>query len=379
MYAKRLKRAAEAIGLRTPQNFRNKVSKLTIALVSLMSLGFTSGVANAASLTSASVALSDPRPSVVNVNYSFTGSTVTSSLIKCVKVVVSTTSASTVAPTGFSGASATITAASSTLVNSLATGWSLAKTDGVTSAGQNNILSYTNATGVTPTTLTGATYVVAGLTNSSVQDTSYFYAISTYGNTDCASTPVDNALVKFINTNGSTLSLSVDPTLTFTVNAVASGQTCNGAISTAASTSTTIPFGSVSPAANAIVCQDLTASSNATSGYTVYTRYTSKPTNALAQTIADTTGTNAAPTAFSAAGTEAYGYTTNSTTLGTGTPGRFAGGNWAAETAVNAEVGYTSTGVTSTTYRIGHQVGVALTTKPGTYTTTIIYTCTPIY
>ncbi|MDB5178435.1 MAG: hypothetical protein JWN01_378, partial [Patescibacteria group bacterium] len=26
-----------------------------------------------------------------------------------------------------------------------------------------------------------------------------------------------------------------------------------------------------------------------------------------------------------------------------------------------------------------HQVGISLTTKPGTYTTTVVYTCTPVY
>jgi hypothetical protein len=48
-------------------------------------------------------------------------------------------------------------------------------------------------------------------------------------------------------------------------------------------------------------------------------------------------------------------------------------------TTSNSEVAYEAAGVTSTTYRIGHQVGIASTTFPGTYTTTIIYTCTPIY
>ena len=48
-------------------------------------------------------------------------------------------------------------------------------------------------------------------------------------------------------------------------------------------------------------------------------------------------------------------------------------------TTSNNEVAYEAAGVTSTTYRIGHEVAVSTLTKPGTYTTTIIYTCTPIY
>ena len=73
--------------------------------------------------------------------------------------------------------------------------------------------------------------------------------------------------------------------------------------------------------------------------------------------------------------------TTNDATLGTGSVNRFtnAGQKWAALTTANAEVAYEPTGVTTATYRIGHQVGISTTTRPGTYQTTIIYTCTPVY
>ena len=80
-------------------------------------------------------------------------------------------------------------------------------------------------------------------------------------------------------------------------------------------------------------------------------------------------------------GIEAYGYTTDDASLGTGTADRFTNPSqgWAAATTSNAEIGYEATGVATTHYTIGHQVGVATTTYPGTYTTTIIYTCTPVY
>jgi len=365
----------------SPDNIRMQLAKIAAVVVALVGVGLNAGVANAATLSSASVAQSDPRPSQASVNYTITGSSVTSTAIKCVKVVWSTTSTGTQAPTGFSAASGTVTAASSTLINSSATGWSLAKSDGTSSTGQNNIYQYTNTTGVTPSTLTGATFVIGGITNSSVADTAYHLSINTYGNTDCSTSPIDNAKMQFINTNGSTLSLTIDNSLSFTVNSVAGSQACDGTTTTAASTATTIPFGTVTSASNAIVCQDLTAATNSTNGYTIYARYTGAPANALAQTLADWTGTNAAPTTFASAGTEAYGVTTNDTTLGTGTANRFTSGGqkWAALTTSNAELAYESTGVTSTTYRVGHQAGVSLTTKPGTYSTTVIYTCTPIY
>jgi len=377
----RIKRAAEALGMPSPDNIRMQLAKIAAVVVALVGVGLNAGVANAATLSSASVAQSDPRPSQASVSYTITGSSVTSTAIKCVKVVWSTTSTGTQAPTGFSAASGTVTAASSTLINSSATGWSLAKSDGTSSTGQNNIYQYTNTTGVTPSTLTGATFVIGGITNSSVADTAYHLSINTYGNTDCSTSPIDNAKMQFINTNGSTLSLTIDNSLSFTVNSVAGSQACDGTTTTAASTATTIPFGTVTSASNAIVCQDLTAATNSTNGYTIYARYTGAPANALAQTLADWTGTNAAPTTFASAGTEAYGVTTNDTTLGTGTANRFTSGGqkWAALTTSNAELAYESTGVTSTTYRVGHQAGVSLTTKPGTYSTTVIYTCTPIY
>ena len=377
----RFVRAAEALGVPKPKNLRKKLEVVMAVVMAATSLVWGSGFANAATLTTASVALSDPRPGQTSVNYTFTGSSVTSTTIRCVRVVVSATTASTQAPAGFSGAAATVTAASSTLVNSSATGWTLAKSDGTSSTGQNNIFQYTNTTGITPGTLSGATFILGAVTNPTTPDVSYYYRLATFGNVDCSTTPVDNATVQFINTNGSTLSLTVDATLSFTVNAVASGQACNGTTTTAASSATTIPFGTVNASTNAVVCQDLTAASNSTNGYSIYSRYTAAPTNALNQTIANHSASNTTPAPFSAAGVEAYGYSTNDASLGTGTANRFTSPaqNWAALTTTNAEVAYEAAGVTSTTYRIGHQAGVALTTDPGTYTTTVIYTCTPVY
>ena len=142
----------------------------------------------------------------------------------------------------------------------------------------------------------------------------------------------------------------------------------------------TLPFGSVTPGANRVVCQDLLAATNATHGYSIYMRYTGAPQSGT-DTIDDHTGSNASPTAFSGAGTEAYGYSTDDATLGTGTADRFTNPSqgWAAATTTNAEIGYESAAVTATHYFVGHQVGISVTTPGGIYQTTIIYTCVPIY
>ena len=327
----------------------------------------------AATLSSASVGISDPRPSNLSTGYTFTGSSVSLTAIRCIRWTFADTPSGSTVPAGLTTNSAGVTYDTAN-TNYVPTpgAWSFNKTT-------NGTFLWTNAGGETPASAAARRIAVTGITNSSLADTKLFLRVNTYSNADCSTGPVDNATVGYIHTNASTLSLTVDETLTFTVNAVAAGQTCNGATSTRASTATTIPFGTVSTAANSITCQDLQASTNATNGYTVSTRYTAAPTNALGQVIAAHSAPNATPAAFSAAGIEAYGYTTSDTTLGTGTVGRFGGGNWAGMTTTNAEVGYESTGVTTTTYRVGHQVGVSPITRPGTYTTTVVYTCTPVY
>jgi hypothetical protein len=329
---------------------------------------------HAATLAAASLSISDPRPNNLSTSYTFAGTVPASSAIKCIKMQFTDTATGTTVPAGMNttGGGVAVDNAGSNYVPTPAS-WSLNKTT-------NGTLLLTNAAGETP--VTGSRHIkVDGITNGNTADTRYWLKFNTYNNTDCTSNSVDNATVLFILTNGSTLTLSVDNTLSFSVNAVGAAQSCDGATTTAASTATTIPFGTVSAASNAVVCQDLTAATNATTGYSIYARYTSAPTNALSQTIANHSGTNAAPTAFSAAGTEAYGYTTNDASLSTGTANRFTSPtqNWAALTTSNAELAFEPAAVTSSTYRVGHQVGVSLTTRPGTYATTVIYTCTPIY
>lgn len=340
----------------------------------IASVVINSGSVWAATLSSASVSLSDPRPSATATEYNFQGSSVSLSAIRCIKVIFATTATGTTKPTGMVTASGITLDATSDYVPTPGN-WSRGGADA------DGTVTFTNATGETPASASGRNWILDGFTNSSTADTSFFYRFSTYNNTDCSTSPVDSVTVAFILTNGQTLSLTVDPTLSFTVNAVAASQSCNGATSTQASTSTTIPFGTVTSASNSIVCQDLQVATNAGNGYTVYIRYTGQPTSG-SFTISGHSGTNASPTAFSAAGTEAYGYTTNDATLQAVAVDRFtsAGGNkWAANTTTNAEVAYDSAAVTSATTRVGHQVGIAGTTEPGTYTTTVIYTATPVY
>jgi len=342
-----------------------------VFVVFILSLS-SSLTAHAATLSQASVAMTDPRPSTGAVTYTMSVTGVSATAIRCIEETYSTTPAGPGAIPGFTSAAATVSG-TSTLLNGSTGTWAVADTA--------TTIKYTNATNATaPSTTTGATFIAQAITNGSTSNTGYWLQFQTFSDATCV-TPVDNATVGFIYNTGSTLSLTVSPQLSFIVGAIGTTTACDGTTTTAASTATTIPFGTVTSAANAVVCQSLTAATNATNGFTVYTRYTSQPTNALAQTIANAPGTNAAPAAFPAAGVEAYGYTTNDSALGTGTVNRFTNPvqEWAAMSATNAEVMYEATGVTSTTFDIAHQVGVSNLTRPGTYTTTVIYTCTPIY
>ena len=323
----------------------------------------------AATITIASLGLGDSRPSATPVGYTFTGSNISLVTIRCIREVYADTAGGSTVPTGISTAAANFDTVNSNYMPTPAS-WILTRP-------ANGTLQLTLAAGEVPASAAARKLVFTNITNGSTADTRYFLRVNTYSDAAC-SIPIDNAAVTFIYTNGSTVTLTVDPTLTFTVNGVSSGQACNGATSTQPSTATTIPFGTVSSAANSIVCQDLQISTNATNGFTVFVRYVGKPQSGP-NLIADAPGSNAAPTAFSAPGTEAYGYTTNDTALGTGTANRFSSNLWAAMTTTNNEVAFDPTGVTSTIYRVGHQVGISPTTRPGTYITTIIYTCTPVY
>ena len=326
---------------------------------------------SAAYLSTGSVSLSDSRISQ-SANYTLTFSNVTTSPIKCIQVKFSDAATAGSKPTGMTITSATF-GGTSTYVPTPAS-WSINNNN------TTGVSQITYATGETPASASSRTVVLNTITNGSTSSTGYFLQFSTYNNVDCTSSPVDSAVIMFIFTDGQVVTATVDPTLTFTIAGVASGQSVNGATTNITTTSTTVPFGTVTAATNKIAAHDLAVGTNAAGGYTVTVRYTGTLA-AGTPTISDLSGaTNASPISFTSAGTEAFGYTTNDATLGTGTAARFttAGPKWAAFTTSPLEVAYSATPVSETT-RVGYQVGVAATTEAGTYTTTVVYVATPTY
>lgn len=353
-----------------------KSIRLTLASTLSLSLGLlpfapVMGSAQAATLTGSVTSISDSRPSATSVSYDIQFDNVTTSSIKCIKVVFSDAATGGSVPTGFDSTNVTVNA-SSDYVASLNT-WTVTN-------GTNGTVTITDATGATPASASDRNVIIDGITNGSTAETGYFVQFSTFDNVDCASSGVDTGTGTFIYVTGQAVSLSVDSTLSFNVAAVNSSEAVNSATTTVTSTDGTIPFGTVTSGALSIAAHDATVSTNAGAGYTVYIRYTQAPTNGT-DSIDDHSGSNAAPSSMSA-GTEAFGYTTNDATLGTGTAARFtdAAPEWAAFTTSNAEVAYSGTAVSNETTRIGYAVGISGTTPAGLYqNSTVILTATPSY
>lgn len=327
----------------------------------------------AASLTGSKVAISDSRPSGTSVSYDIEFDNVTTGAIKCIKVEFDTQAdGGGGKPTGLDITSAAFGGSSDYIPTPAS--WSVSNNN------TTGISSITYATGETPAGATDRNVILTGITNGSTAETGYYVLFSTFNNVDCASSGVDTGIGTFIYATGQAVTLTVDPTISFNIAAVAGSQAVNSATTTVASTDGTIPFGTVTTGALSIAAHDTTVTTNAGSGYTTYIRYTAKPTSG-GNDINDHSGTNAAPSSMSA-GTEAFGYTTNDATLGTGTPARFtdAAPEWAAFTTSNAEVAYSGAAVSSETTRIGYAVGISGTTPAGTYgSSTVIITATPAY
>lgn len=324
---------------------------------------------NSHALTSSSLLLSDPRPDQTGVSYTFSSTGFTATSIQCVDIIFNTQSdGGGTVPTGMTTTSFTFDSSTSLTVGSWTENTAVNGRLRITSAGE---------------TATNGNMVFGGITNGSTEGDDYFAIFTSYTDAACTGgNEVDQVVVAFIYTDGELVQLTIDPTLTFTVAAVGTSQAVNGATTTVASTATGIDHqNSVTFAANGISAHDLQVGTNATGGYSVYIRHTGQLSNG-SDTIANHTGTNAVPTVFPAAGTEAWGYTTEDSSLSGGTGNRFttAGNVWAGFNTSNEIVADNTTAPSGTeTTRVGHQVGVAATTPAGTYQTTIIYTVASVY
>jgi hypothetical protein len=175
------------------------------------------------------------------------------------------------------------------------------------------------------------------------------------------------------------ITVSVSPTLSFTIAGVASGQTAFGATNTnVTTTATTVPFGSISTATPYYAAQDLTVSTNAVSGYTV----TGFEDGALRKTNG-TTITDFSTTPGDNNGNDGFGYSGRSTS-GTdcsvvyNTSGSFYSRGFGTSGTPGGVM--TNAGpVSGSVCRVIYRVRVPATQAPGDYQNVVTYIATPSY
>ena len=347
---------------------RKSTRSLFVLIAAILLVAGNLMSAHAASLDSASLSLSDPRPSQTS-TYTFTATGFSGSA-QCIDLEIDTQAdGGGGVPAAFDSTGAALDASGTMITES---NW----TENFTT---NGTLRLTYGTGETPAD--GGTLVFTGVDNGSSAGT-YYALFTTYS--DACSTTLDTVVVAFAYTDGSLVTLTIDPSLTFSVNSVGTGVSVNGSPNTTiVSTGTSLDFGNaVTSSANGISAHRLDVTTNASGGYVVYIRHTGDLQNVASDTITAHTGTNASPTSFPAAGTEAWGYTTEDSTLTGGTADRFTnpGNLWAGFTTSNQPV-MDNTAATAGTdqVQVAHQVGIATSTEAGDYQTTIVYTIVATY
>jgi hypothetical protein len=323
-----------------------------------------------------SLSLSNPAPGATGVNYTYLWSgyqTVTPVL--CVRIEMDTLADGTgTLPTG-----ADLTAATMAPGTYQTGTW----TPNYTNAGS-GVVVFNNASGIAPTG-TAKNVVFGGIKNPTAAAGSNFsLLVTTYSGVVAANACSGSVLdvqqsVKFVTNPDTVVSVVVDPTLTFTV--AGKGSACNSQAPTtfnAGSTATAVSLGRVTATTTGGGAQDLTVTTNAGGGFTVYARGTAGTddmTDGLGNVITDHTGTNAAPAAFPSPGTSSFGYTTSDTGAG----GFSVANTFGKLTNVDLPVLVAAPGITTETQCVGFQAGVATSTKAGLYTATVIYTATPVF
>ncbi len=256
------------------------------------------------------------------------------------------------------------------------------------------------ATGAVSST-TDQTITVSGVTSPAAG--SYSVWVRTYQSNG---TEIENAEVKVYIIDSVTVTARVNASLTFGVAAVDADQTVNTELTTTATTTaTSIPFGTLDAASDAIAAQQLTVSTNASNGFTVTVQQDGELTSAAGATInsfdnnADGTGSTSAHAWNTAAGTlgtdSTYGHlgvTSDDENLVSayaeqdfdadnhGGSAWYAGLNGTAALPVMHHDG-PADGSTQNAglARVAYRADITNLQEAGDYTSTLTYVCTPTY
>ncbi len=284
------------------------VKKLISAAVTISTTLALTGVGlagqvYAAPISSASATLSNNTVAATGVTYTmqFTAS---STAIKGIKFQWRTTpSAGGGKPTNLNLGVAALASATGNNGSSTdlvaTTGWTIAS--GGAGSGD---LGLSGATAYSPGATSVYTVAFSTITNNTdandcdaiTNSESCYIRITTFSD-QAMTTPVDSGVVSYTVVANTTVTATVDPSLTFTIGGVtteAALQTNDshagcGAAADVTATATSIPFGHMVPATYVCGQQSLAVSTNAALGYSVYQKFTSPTANvAMIGTVAST-------------------------------------------------------------------------------------------
>ncbi|MBI1863166.1 hypothetical protein HYS00_03530 [Candidatus Microgenomates bacterium] len=357
-------------------SFRKKFG-VAVCLVSVLMLTLIVNIGApktyAGNFSPRKVTISDSRASGTSVSYAYAFTTTATTSIKQIDFKFCTQAGAwadtCTAPTGLD-----TTGASRSADNLAGTG----RTDSSPAANTWRTVVTTPSTQSTQ----AVTYTIAGMTNPSTTNTTFYARIITWS--DTGSTEIDSGTAAFaiLTTTSIAVSATVLENFTFTVAGVNSGGTVNGATTNITTTASTIPFGTLTAATPKIGAHDVTVTTNAGSGYSVTTKGTTSPLLVSgSQNIDEFSGSYASPATWSSpAGTAAsvntgyFGYTTEDTDISAFQSNKWAGGETTARSIVSSSVG-----VSAETTRIGWQAEINAVQPAGTYSGTEILVATPTY
>jgi hypothetical protein len=174
---------------------------------------------------------------------------------------------------------------------------------------------------------------------------------------------------------------TVAPTLTATIQGVASGTTIGGVSTTIDTTATSVAFSTLQNGSIKLGAQKITVNTNAVAGYTVTLQQNQDLTKNNGAQIPGVSASNTTPAAWpSGVTTGRFGYHTTDTSLCTGTAGRFtADDTYAAATSTPFEVTCNNGPVSNEVTNIVFKVEIEALQPSGNYQNNITYITTAQY
>ncbi len=354
---------------------RKKVRGFIALLSAAASFMMVSIPTLAASLGAMSVAQSTMLPATT-ASYTLNFTTTTGSTLKEIDFQFATTSGGSTKPTNLDLTGATL----GTLVG-LSGSWSL-DTTGATAG----LLKITYSTGVSIAASTAIQVPLNNIVNGHIGDctsssTAYsdtcYIGITTYS--DLGITSVDNGNVPF--------NFTQDPSMTFTIGGVSSGTSTNGVSTTATTTYNTIPFGHIIINDVNYAAQQLTVTTNAPNGYSVYMKVSTQLTGIYTGTLVSPFSGNSATWASPQSWRVPTGTTNGTDTMwfGANTSDTRVSG-WSSASAkfgpansTNNVVMYSSSADTGTSAYVTYAIEGNIYQDPDTYSGNIEYTIVPNY